>query len=271
MRSTHRPKMAVTIFQSRLLFSPLRDINVNQVGFNVIKLSTQVTPSGLAGVANLLEHSVNPRAGMNPVVCPLNGNMSFKFITLRLDFHNIFLVLSVEMGLKYSFQKAGKIIKDSGSGDLKALEGICLEIRQAEDQLLNKAINVLKRCENNCEGICCRNVQIDAIIGLPDFLYLLIMDSSKGDIISKCLENENIFFTSDCIFLENGKGPCVFPSNSRPEVCITTFCGDETEIKKEIKLVKSKFMKLDWFILLRKPRMLKNFLWRIFNRSVGGT
>jgi hypothetical protein len=40
-----------------------------------------------------------------------------------------------------------------------------------------------------------------------------------------CLEYENRLLASDCIFLSNGKGPCIFPPAVRPEVCITTFCN----------------------------------------------
>lgn len=171
------------------------------------------------------------------------------------------------MGLKYLFVKAEGIINTLGSKDLQSLGGICKEIQEAEDKLLQNAEENMKKCIATCEGLCCRNIELDAIIGLSDFIYLLTAGSSLRDKILQCLEKENPLFTSDCIFLENGQGPCIFPPNSRPETCIVTFCSDETAIKKEIRLVKLKFMKLGWFILLRKPRVLTRYFLNTFNNN----
>jgi hypothetical protein len=46
-----------------------------------------------------------------------------------------------------------------------------------------------------------------------------------------CLARES-FFPSDCIFLENGTGPCLFPDSLRPERCIISFCGVEPSVRK---------------------------------------
>ncbi|HHC23903.1 MAG TPA: hypothetical protein ENK58_00600 [Desulfobacterales bacterium] len=168
------------------------------------------------------------------------------------------------MALKYKFERAEKIISKLSPDELRMLEKICKEIQVAEEKLFKAAEEILKRCEDVCEGLCCRNTQLDSIISLWDFIYLLTLENSMRGRISECLQEENIFYSSDCIFLENGTGPCLFPPAARPEVCITTFCSDEKTIKKEINLVKLKFIKLSWFILLRKPRALKHFLSGIF-------
>ncbi|MCP4350634.1 MAG: hypothetical protein GY795_34635 [Desulfobacterales bacterium] len=159
------------------------------------------------------------------------------------------------MGLKYKFKKAEEIIQRSDTEELKTLIGICKEIQTAEDELITGAEEVLSQCKNNCMGLCCRNICIDDIVTLLDFVYILAVDDSMKDRIPEYLKNETMF-TSDCVFLENGKGPCIFSSNSRPEKCIITFCGDEMSIKQEIRLLVSKFNKLSRFVMLRKPRAL---------------
>jgi hypothetical protein len=160
------------------------------------------------------------------------------------------------MGLNYSFKKAGKIINQLSPGDLITVEKICQEIQAAEDALNRKAEENLVKCLKKCEGLCCRNIRLDEIISLYDFIYLLTVQNSMRAKISKCLENEDLFYPADCIFLSDGKGPCIFPSNTRAAVCITTFCSNEAPIKREIRCVKRKFIKLNWFILTRKPRAL---------------
>ena len=170
------------------------------------------------------------------------------------------------MGLKHLFIKAEGIINALGPEDLQSLGGICKEIQRAEDKLLQSAEENMRNCIAACEGLCCRNVELDAIIGLSDLIYLLTVENSLRDNILQCLEKENPLFSSDCIFLDDGKGPCIFPPNCRPETCIITFCSDETAIKKEIKLVKLKFIKLGWFILLRKPRALTRSLLNSYNK-----
>ena len=168
------------------------------------------------------------------------------------------------MGLKYKFKKAQGIIERSGNKDLIAIQGICEEIQRSQNKLLEEAKDVLKYCKDRCRGLCCRNIYPDEIITLEDFVYILTMESSMREEISECLKKETLF-SSSCIFLKRGEGPCIFPSDLRPEKCITSFCGGDTTIKKEINMVGSKFSKLIRFILLRKPRALKDFLLKMVN------
>ena len=172
------------------------------------------------------------------------------------------------MGLKYKFKKAQEIIERTGNQDLVALKGICEEIQRAQSKLLEEAEDVLKYCKDRCRGLCCRNIYPDDIITLADFVYILAMENSversMREEISECLKKETLF-SSSCIFLKGGEGPCIFPSDLRPEKCITSFCGGDTTIKKEINMVGSKFSKLIRFILLRKPRALKDFLLKMVN------
>jgi len=168
------------------------------------------------------------------------------------------------MGLRYKFKKAQEIIERSDNKDLIAIKRICEEIQRAQNKLLEEAKDLLKYCENRCRGLCCRNIYPDDIITLADFVYILTKASSLRDEISECLKKETLF-SSSCIFLQSGEGPCIFPSDLRPEMCIISFCGGDTTIRKEINMVRSKFSKLIRFILLRKPRALKDFLLKMVN------
>ncbi len=167
------------------------------------------------------------------------------------------------MGLKYDFRKAEKIIGGMDRDDCNTLREICGKIREAENRLAVKANEELTKCAENCGGICCRNIQLQDIIDFYDFLYILTVENALKKDIPSCLKNESIY-SSDCIFLENGVGPCIFPQNARPRVCIMTFCGNDAPIKKEIAAVGLGFRRLCRFLLFRRPRMFKKFLIKTF-------
>ncbi len=171
------------------------------------------------------------------------------------------------MGLKYKFNQAKKILNDLDPETLRNIRGIGKEIQKAEEKLTLKGERLFLKCKTECQGLCCRNLYPDSIISLYDFLFILVMNPKIDAAISKCLEKENIFYASDCMFLKDGQGPCIFPPDSMPEICITTFCNYERSIEKEINFLKRKFMKLNWFLWLRKPRVLKNKVIRCFKRN----
>jgi hypothetical protein len=168
------------------------------------------------------------------------------------------------MGIRYKFKQAEKIISVMAPHDRTALERICREIEAAEKRLLEAAREMMTRCYTACEGICCRNIHLDEILSLWDAIYLLALAPSVRETIAKCLEADEPLFSADCIFLQHGVGPCIFPFTIRPEVCITSFCTDDAPVKKEILLVKRKFLKLCLFTRLRRPRALKRAFLRTF-------
>ncbi len=174
--------------------------------------------------------------------------------------HNISQHAGDTMSLRHLFRQAEKIIADSSQEDLERLERICLEIRDAELELQEKAKPIMSRCIHRCGGICCRNVQIDLIIGLWDFLFIMISKPFLKEKIEECLEKEEPFFSADCVFLNDGVGPCIFPSDARPEVCLVTFCGDTSTISKEIARVKKAFFRLTWFVMTRKLKSICKWL-----------
>lgn len=156
------------------------------------------------------------------------------------------------MSLRYKYNKASRIIERLSPEDLLSVRKIANDIKIAQDDLLQKADGNFNRCVTVCKGLCCQNIQPDEIISLWDFVYILAADRTAGDKIHSRLDKENRLFTADCIFLKNGKGPCLFPFNVRPEVCITTFCNSVNPVKKEIRMVKIKFIKLYLFILFTR-------------------
>ena len=164
------------------------------------------------------------------------------------------------MSLRYKFKKANRIIEKLAPADLLAARTIAAEIQKAQDALLQKADGHFNRCVSICKGLCCQNIQIDQIIGLWDFVYVLLADRSAAGLIQSCLNKENRLFTADCIFLEDGKGPCLFAFNVRPEVCITTFCTSVKPVDKEIRTVKRKFVKLYLYILFARVRAMVNII-----------
>lgn len=169
------------------------------------------------------------------------------------------------MSLQYNFRQARRFIDGLSSEDLQKLKAICEEIQSAEDDLRVGAKYLLQRCAGGCEGLCCRNLDLDAVIGKTDFVYLLTLADNLQDSMANCLRKEKkalaaALFTFDCIFLKDGRGPCLFPMNVRPATCLITFCDDHTAVKKEIARVKRKFFKLSAFILLGKRFPFRSLL-----------
>jgi hypothetical protein len=160
------------------------------------------------------------------------------------------------MSLGYYFRKAARTIDGLTPSDMADLKRHCREIQEAEEKLLTAGRSAFKRCYTGCGGLCCRNVAIDEIIGFPDFIYILTLAGHLRENMTICLEKENRIFTSDCIFLLNGKGPCIFPPAVRPEVCITTFCTNAVSVNTEVRRVKSLFLKLNIYIFFLRAKTL---------------
>ena len=164
------------------------------------------------------------------------------------------------MSLQYKFRQATRFVDGLSPDDYGILKNICIEIQGTENRLRKRAEDLLQRCYSACEGLCCRNLDLDAVISKEDFVYLLTNAGELRDTIAACLQNEPAFFTFDCVFLKNGIGPCIFPPDVRPLTCLVTFCDDETSVKKEITQVKKKFLKLYWFIFFQRiPPVRKLF------------
>lgn len=157
------------------------------------------------------------------------------------------------MSLAYKFRKAEKTIHRLSTAERASAEAICREICAAQEALVAASRKLMQQCVRGCRGLCCRNAQFDEIIDYWDFVYILLSDPSVRPAIAEGVKREAPLFTADCVFLENGTGPCIFRPNHRPEVCLVTFCADTSAVQKEILRVKRQFLKLSLFIRLRKP------------------
>ena len=156
------------------------------------------------------------------------------------------------MGLRHSFKSARKRIDALDGEERETLLAICRDIRQAQAALTQKAAPFLANCMA-CQGLCCRNIHPAEIITEWDLVYLLTMAPQMEAAMADCLAAEG-FFPADCIFLENGTGPCLFPDNLRPERCIISFCRVEPSIENEIRLVMGGFSRLIRFFMLQPFR-----------------
>lgn len=164
------------------------------------------------------------------------------------------------MSLGYFYRKAAILLSRLHPGRRQALELLCREIQAAERRLNAAAALRLKGCLEGCRGLCCRNLQLDAVFGLADFVFILAVEPSLEAAIARSLRQGNSFFTSDCPFLKNGLGPCIFPPDLRPEVCITSFCRGDEALKGEIRSVKTCFWKLGVFVQTRHLPLVHRLL-----------
>jgi len=158
------------------------------------------------------------------------------------------------MSLGYKFRKADRFLEKLGPDDQNRLRCICHEIRRAEAALLAASENLMQRCIDRCEGICCRNIEMDPIISHWDLLFILVLAPQIRSEIQNCLLKEDPLYRTDCVFLQDGIGPCIFPQTVRPEVCVTTFCENDRSIRREIRRVKRLFVRLSWFLHWRSTR-----------------
>ena len=174
------------------------------------------------------------------------------------------------MGIKADFQEAERVMARLRPDEKARLRRICMEIQEAQVALLAHSGPAMERCIKICQGLCCRNIQLNAVIGVWDLVYILTVAGEYRDRMAACLENEIPFYAADCIFLEKGTGPCILPSTARAEVCLTTFCSRVEDIQKEIGRVKRKFYKLGWFLYTRKPRLILDGLRRMLGVKASG-
>ncbi|WP_419662511.1 uncharacterized protein Dvar_29740 [Desulfosarcina variabilis str. Montpellier] len=164
------------------------------------------------------------------------------------------------MGLKHDLQTARKKLAALDRGERESLMQICADIYGAQQALTEKAAPLLDQCMTRCQGLCCRNIRVAEIITKWDLIYILAMRPELGSRMASCLEKEDLF-AADCLFLENGTGPCLFPAYVRPERCIISFCRVEPLVEKEIAQVMKGFSRLIRFFLFRPwHRFRRRFL-----------
>ncbi len=152
------------------------------------------------------------------------------------------------MALKHAFWKARKILDGLPPDGRQRVDTICQEIRKAQTALLREGESLMEICLHQCQGLCCRNIDEESLITAWDFIYILATEQGLEDRIAARLQYEDPIFPSDCLFLQDGVGPCLFPSDVRPERCLTAFCFDTAPVKPEIRRVQMAFHKLAWAV-----------------------
>jgi hypothetical protein len=148
----------------------------------------------------------------------------------------------------YQYYRAVNTIAKLTPAQKEVLRWTCLEIARAEKALSESATPYLTRCHTICRGLCCRRVIIADLVHHSDFVLLLTLAGQLRERIEACLEQEDPLFPKDCIFLEKGTGPCIFPDDARPQICITAFCTEVPGARPGIRRVKRKFFKMEWYL-----------------------
>jgi hypothetical protein len=167
------------------------------------------------------------------------------------------------MSLRHSYRQAEKILRHWPAETRPLLTHLCRRIQDAEQRLNVAAAQRLTGCLRDCRGLCCRNLHLDAVFGVPDFVYILGLAPALGSTIDGCLRHEYPLFTANCPFLERGVGPCLFPPDLRPEVCITSFCRGDEGLKPEIRRIKLGFWRLGFLTHFRRVPRVQRLLVRI--------
>lgn len=165
------------------------------------------------------------------------------------------------MGLKHDYAAARKSLAALDGDERQMLMLICAGIHAAQKALTEKAAPLLERCMAGCQGLCCRNIRVADIITKWDLIYILAMHPALADRMAACLEGEALF-AADCLYLEGGTGPCLFPEHCRPERCIISFCRVEPLVEKEISRVMKGFGRLIRFFMFRPLRRIRRWLGR---------
>lgn len=167
------------------------------------------------------------------------------------------------MELPHALIDAERWIASCPPQDVHRIRSLCLSIRKAELELMRQAHFYLQTCMHHCEGLCCKNVFLDEVMGFEDFCYILLLHPELSETLHAHLNGLKGLFTSDCPFLLNGKGPCILPEAVRPEICITSFCMQTPKADTAIANVKSRFRKLAWTI---RGIRIRHTLQKLFTR-----
>lgn len=157
------------------------------------------------------------------------------------------------MQLLYTIDKTQRLLNNINGLKARRLAAICNEIVTAQERLNAVAGPYFDRCIRHCKGICCKNIRIHEIVNQLDILFILTAVPRLYPQLRACAANEGLF-SNDCLFLKDARGPCLFPSNMKPERCILTFCEDTSAIARHIRCVRTKFTRLSLHSKLRYPR-----------------
>jgi hypothetical protein len=158
------------------------------------------------------------------------------------------------MGITHPFNRARAFVHAQSGPDRQHLRTLCQGIQHAQSALQVRAQPYLRQCRH-CSGLCCRRIHVESIVYRPDIIYILTMAPQMEAVIQSCLQHPHGLYAADCIFLENGVGPCLFPPTVRPLICIASFCFDTPKLGKSIQRLKRKFLTLQFWIWKQDMRL----------------
>jgi len=162
------------------------------------------------------------------------------------------------MGTRYLFEKAVKISQNLLPCDKIIVRKMCNTIQKSQENLIRAAEVAMFNCQMQCKGICCKSLDIDSVFSLWDFIFILTLKPGMKEEIQNRLDAHTSIYLSNCPFLENGQGPCIFPDGIKAQICAITFCSNDEKIKKPARAVTWKFYKLCWMIqYLRVKRIAR--------------
>ncbi len=162
------------------------------------------------------------------------------------------------MILMSRFSRAAAIVDGLEASQRRRLESACRRIQKAQQAVLLNGAVYLEYCGRVCRGLCCRNLRVDEIVSLYDFILVLASAPQMADLIAGCARAARGLHNADCVFLKDGRGPCLFPEDLKPERCIASFCFNTRLIRRELSCLRTSFTRLvllvRWWSLLRLGR-----------------
>jgi len=95
---------------------------------------------------------------------------------------------------------------------------------------------------------------VDEIVSFYDFILVLLLAPSLADLLARRVEAVQGLHNADCVFLKDGRGPCIFPEDLKPERCVASFCFGTSRIRRDLSRLRRSFTRLVlwvwWYRLL---------------------
>ncbi len=142
------------------------------------------------------------------------------------------------------FRRAAAFLEGLDASQRARVDSACLRIKKAQQAILLRGAAYLEHCGRVCRGLCCRNLKVDEIVSLYDFILVLASAPLSADLIAERARAAKGLQNADCVFLKDGSGPCLFPEDLKPERCIASFCFSTGLIRRELSCLRRSFTRL---------------------------
>ncbi len=152
------------------------------------------------------------------------------------------------MVLLSRYNQAAALLAGLDACRRRKLEAACRRIQKVQQEILRQGAVYLEHCGRVCKGLCCRNLNVAEIVSFYDFVLVLVSCPSLADLIAQRARAARKSHSADCVFLKDGRGPCLFPPDLKPERCVTSFCFHTGKIRRELSWLRRSFTRLVWLI-----------------------